>query len=266
MEIIFADTVYLGDNLEVMRYMEDRSVDLIYMDPPYGSNRDYEYFEDRWDSFDHYIGFIKKRLCECNRILKDTGSFYLHCDSKFSHYLKVSCDEVFGYNNFRNEIVWCYTGPSNAKKRFPNKHDIILFYAAGKGNNTFNRDDVRIPYSNLKSGWHITKTGKAFGDREIDKERVLELNQKGKVPESWWVGLTKLDGKNKEQVGYPTQKPLSLLERIIKASSNEGDLVLDPFCGSGTALVAAKKLNRNYIGIDLSSKAVSISEQRLEEM
>ena len=298
-------TIFCHDNLYILRGLDTESVDLIYLDPPFNSKRNYSApigseaagaaFKDTWNLSDvddawhgeiaerepalyqaihaselthgkgmkSYLIMMAVRLLEMRRVLKDTGSIYLHCDPTASHYLKIVMDSVFGKDNFRNEIVWCYRGPANVKKHFPRKHDIILFYS--KKNNLFNKESIRVPYTNLKTGVHITKTGKFFGDSQHNKEKLDNLKKRGKVPESWWADITNLFGKNREQVGYPTQKPLALLHRVIRASSNEGDIVLDPFCGCATTCVAAEQLGRQWIGIDISPRAIQLVRTRLEK-
>lgn len=198
-----------------------------------------------------YLSYMAERLVEIRRVLKPTGSMYLHCDPTASHYLKVILDEIFGRENFRNEIIWCYTTPANVKRYFPRKTDTILFYVKSeKSNYTFNHDDVRVPYkrgSKLDGkGWD---TGITYSKEEINK---------GKLVTNWWGDITPVQRLLKEMMGYPTQKPVALLKRIIKASSNKGDLVLDPFCGCGTTIYAADESNRNWIGIDISPYAVDL--------
>ena len=200
-----------------------------------------------------YTSYMAQRLFEMHRVLKDTGSIYLHCDPTASHYLKLIMDAIFGEKNFRNEIVWCYTGPSNTKRWFPRKHDVLLFYV--KSNDyTFNPDTIKIPYQKYQ-------TGKTSG---IFKED-FELDKNGKIPEDYWLedrdGMTPVGRRKNERLGYPTQKPLALYERIIKASSNPDDLVLDPFAGCGTTIEAARKNNRNAIGIDILPFALRLINQ-----
>jgi hypothetical protein len=198
------------------------------------------------------------------RVLKPTGSIFLHCDWHASHYIKTEIlDRLFGMNNFRNEIVWCYLGPgSPGVKQFLKKHDTVFWYS--KGNTwTFNLDEVRLPHSektkdNFKSG--LSGSGFEGAPREI--------NEKGKVPEDWWTGIAiaaRYPKGSPNNIGYPTQKPMALLERIIKCASNEGDIVLDPFMGGGTSIAVADKLNRCWIGIDQSVQAVKVTELRLQQ-
>jgi site-specific DNA-methyltransferase (adenine-specific) len=198
---------------------------------------------------------MAQRIIEMHRILKDTGSLYLHCDPTASHYLKVVLDEIFGKNNFRNEIVWCYTGPSGSKKNFPAKHDVILRYSKTEDRYIFNYDAIRVPYVRLNTG----------ATHSIFKE-AKTLSEEGKIPEDWWKDIPSGGHISpKERTNYPTQKPLALLKRIINASSNEGDIVLDPFCGCATTCVAAQQLGRKWIGIDIEKQAVSILVERLSD-
>ena len=294
-------TVWTGDNLHIMRGMNDACVDLIYLDPPFNSNRNYAApigskaagaaFKDAWtlsdiDVHEHgeladrspavykvidaardthgkgmmsYLIMMALRLIETHRILKDTGSIYLHCDPTASHYLKLVMDGIFGRQNFRNEIVWAYTGPGSPRMRqFNRKHDTILWYAKGKIW-TFNRDDVRLPYKDPNQRPRKAfDTGKSFEPAEIEAMR-----KRGKVAEDWWNDIAVAVRSPKERIGYPTQKPLKLLERIIKASSSPGDMVLDPFCGCATTLVAADRLDRQWAGVDLSPLAVKLVKQRI---
>ena len=278
--------------------MDDASIDLIYLDPPYNSNKDRAApigsaaagaaFKDTWsrsdmddawageiadrnpavyaacqaarmthgDSMYSYLCMMAPRLLEMRRVLKDTGSIYLHCDWYADSYLRLLLDAIFGKDNLRNEIVWCYTGPANVRKQYPRKHDTLLFYSASE-KTVFNRDAVRIPYKHLANG-------AGFG-KAADKKRLADLRKAGKVPESWWINVHPCTRGSKERTGYDTQKPLALLRRIILASSNPGDLVLDPFCGCATACVAADMLGREWIGIDLSEAAVKLVKHRLDK-
>lgn len=266
----------LGDCLEVMRKMDSESVDLIYLDPPFFSNRNYEViwgdkgevrsFEDRWSGgIDHYIAWLKERVAEMHRLLKPTGSIYLHCDWHANSYIRVYIlDKLFGQNNFRNEIIWCYNGPSNLKTSFPNKHDTIFRYVKSNDNILFNKDEILIPYSEetLKRRTYAEtkKKGIKFKGKDIEEY------QKGMVPFDWWNDIPSGGQMSRnERIGYPTQKPEKLLDRIIKASSNEGDTILDPFVGGGTTVVVADKLNRNWIGIDQSVQAIKVSEMRIDK-
>ena len=216
------------------------------------------------DDMGAFLCFMAVRLLEMQRILKDTGTIYLHCDPTASHYLKELMDAIFGRKNFRNEIVWCYTGPRRAANDFPRQHDIILRYVKG-GEWTFNEDKVRIPHKRqtLSAG-----RGMASGNRTLAEVQALEVEQikKGKICPSWWddIGSGSHMPKN-ERTGYPTQKPVKLYKRMIEASSNEGDIVLDPFCGCATTLIAAEQLDRRWVGIDLWKKAHRVVWKRLRE-
>ena len=292
-------TVWTGDNLYIMRGMNSRCIDLIYLDPPFNSNRNYAApigskaagaaFKDAWtlsdiDVYEHgeladrspaaykvidaardthgkgmmsYLIMMAVRLIEAHRILKDTGSIYLHCDPTASHYLKLLMDGIFKAKNFRNEIVWCYSRPSAPKqKQLSRVHDIVLWYSKGSAW-VFNPDLIRQPYAESSRA----REGYAAAASKV-AEGTVQLDTKGKFPESW-IYIPPLKGNAKEYVGYPTQKPLALLERIIKASSNPGDMVLDPFCGCATTLVAADRLDRQWAGVDLSPLAVKLVEQRI---
>ena len=201
-----------------------------------------------------YLLNMAVRLIPMRRVLADTGTLYLHCDPTASHYLKLVLDAIFGQQNFRNEIVWCYSGGGQPKRDFPRKHDTILRYTKS-GDYTFNEGDVRVPYDSAYEATVFTREGsRAPG-------RVYRPDPRGKVVEDWWRNIPRPYGK--ERLGYPTQKPLPLLERIIRASSNPGDVVLDPFCGCGTAVHAAEKLRRHWIGIDLSAFAIGLIRERI---
>ena len=284
--------VICGDNLAIMRDMEDESVDLIATDPPFntGSDRlsDERSYSDKWGSCDdsyaqipisalkrvidasraihgdamsNYLSFISVRLIEMHRVLKSKGSIYLHCDYHANSYIRMCMDAIFGNNNLRNEIIWCYTGPgSPGMRQFNRKHDMILWYSKSD-EWIFNRDDVRVPHKRLNAH----RGGGMMGNNPLNETERMKYLAKGKVPESWWDDFATAGIIASEWVNSPDQKPLALYKRIIKASSNEGDLVLDPFCGSGTTLAAAQSLNRDYMGIDISKKAVKISKNRLNQ-
>ena len=242
--------LYFGDNLKVLQSLPDQSVDLIYADPPFNTGKDWGAYDDRWEEgLAGYLNFMRPRVEECKRLLKETGSFYLHCDPTASHYLKVMLDQVFDIENFRNEIVWRPQRPSGGKTSIKNKwvrnHDNIFFYAFKNAvfnkqyetydKNYISRDTVSNP------GYHI-----------------------GTV----WIDILSMQTRsisNKEFLKYPNQKPVALLERIIKASSNEGDVVLDPFAGSGTTLDAAYGLHRKWIGIDEGKQSIETIAFRLAD-
>ena len=299
-------TVFCRDNIEILRRIDSNTIDLIYLDPPFNKNKSFyapigskaegASFRDTWYegdikneqldlliekhpniySFIHgitgirgqnktdrnYLIYMAVRLIEMHRILKDTGSLYLHCDQTMSHFLKILLDCIFGGNNFRNEIVWCYHGPGSPKMRqFNRKSDTIFWYSKSNQKWVFNSDTVRIPFKDAKQTLRsaMSTTG-TFSKEDIEKYR-----EKGKIPENWWEMRIAARSK-KEYLGYPTQKPIALLERIIKASSNKGDLILDPFCGCATACLVAEQLERKWIGIDVSDKAFELVQFRLDSI
>jgi len=369
-------TIWAGDNLDIMRGMNSACVDLIYLDPPFNSNRHYEApigskaagaaFKDAWtlddvDVCEHgeladrnpaayaviaaarqahgkgmqsYLIFMAVRLLEIQRILKPTGSIYLHCDDTASHWLRVLMDGIFGKAGFRNEVIWKRIGNHNDAGRFGRTNDRLLFYGAG-----INRDTARVPLattyvvtkyrrkdnrglyqdvdltgpgvSDGESGtpwrdWNPTDIGRCWSvPRTGDYAAWIEDNlipgyrsedsilarldmldgagliiftakgtprlkrylvaSRGQVPPDVWTDIPPVNSQAKERLGYPTQKPLALLDRIIKASSNPGDMVLDPFCGCATALVAADRLQRQWAGIDLSPLAIRLVNDRITE-
>jgi site-specific DNA-methyltransferase (adenine-specific) len=311
--------LYFGDNLNVLKEeIPDNSIDLIYLDPPFQSGRNYniifdtktkeatgisaqiQAFTDTWRwgeesekeftefienkitkekphikiielmrtmrnylgecSIMAYLTMMAPRLLELKRVLKGTGSIYLHCDPTASHYLKLLMDAIFGPDNFRNEIIWCYSRPSAPnQKQLSRVHDVIFWYS--KGNTwKFYPDEIRQPYSKAS----LAREGYSGNASKMTKGGKVELKKEGKFPEDW-IYIPPVKGNSAEYLGYPTQKPEALLERIIKASSNEGDLVLDPFCGCGTTIAVAQGLNRKWIGIDITYLAIDIIEKRLEK-
>ncbi len=208
-----------------------------------------------------YLVSMTVRIAEIHRVLKPTGSFYLHCDPTASHYLKLVIDAIFcpRGGEFRNEIIWCYTGGGRSRDDFAHKHDCIFRYAKGK-RVTFNADTIRVDY-NLDTSKRTSP--KAWGSHQ-GSHKTYAPNPAGKVPEDWWQ-LSPINSQSKERLGYPTQKPEVLLERIIKASSNEGDVVLDAFCGCGTTIAVAERLNRQWVGIDITYQSISLILRRLEK-
>jgi site-specific DNA-methyltransferase (adenine-specific) len=257
----------LGDNLEILKTLESDSVDLIYLDPPFFSNQHYEViwgdagevrsFEDRWaGGIDHYIGWLKERVEQMHRILKPTGSMFLHCDWHANAYIRVNIlDKIFGYKNLRNEIAWHYIMGASARSSFGEKYDTIFWYS--KSNKyLFNLDAVRVPYS------PETIARSQRGEARYNKSLT---ESDGENPGNVWCDIHPIQGNGRERIGYPTQKPEALLERIIKASSKEGDVVLDPFMGGGTTIAVADKLKRQWIGIDQSVQAVKVTEFRLQK-
>jgi len=265
--------IYLGDNLDVLRQLPDGSVNLIYIDPPFNTGKKQsrtrlrtERSEDgdrtgfggnRYrtvrlgsqsfdDSFDDYMGFLEPRLREAHRVLAENGSFYLHVDYREVHYCRFLLDEIFGRECFINEIIWAYDYGARPKRHWPAKHDNILFYVKDPKNYVFNADQIgRIPY---------------MAPGLVGPEKA----KRGKLPnDTWWHTIVSPTGK--EKTGYPTQKPLGVLRRIIQASSNEGDVVLDFFAGSGTTGVAAHELGRRFILVDESEEALDIMRKRLAD-
>jgi len=200
-----------------------------------------------------YLVYMADRIAEMKRVLKNAGSIYLHCDPTAAHYLKAIMDCVFDVKNFRNEVIWFYPHMSSAKKHFPRKHDTVFFYSMGKSY-TFNADSVREPYDEQTTKRYEKPV--VFPGKPGGKKYTAKMNPKGRMPyDVWHIPLIR--NVSKENLGYPTQKPLALVEKIIKASSNEGDIVLDPFCGCGTTAEAAYKLGRKLIGIDISPYAIT---------
>ena len=288
--------LYAGaDNLAVMRGLDSESVDLIYLDPPFNSKAIYkgtmgskaqkQQFKDVWqlsdinedeldrlrlaeidiynlisllgkthgESWDAYLTFMAVRLLEMHRLLKDTGSIYLHCDLTMSASLRLLMDLIFGQQYFRNEVIWCYSGGGLSKRYFPKKHDSILLYT--KTNNYIFNVEYRFYGEHNTTGMRATSRG---GTRKV------EYNKKGTPINNWWVDIKPIINWHAEKTGWATQKPLALLKRIIKASSNKGNLVVDPFCGCATACVAAEQLERQWIGIDIDMETANIMRERAE--
>ena len=204
------------------------------------------------------------RLIECHRILKDTGSLYLHCDPFADSYLRIILDTIFGRHNFRNQIIWGYAPTGRGPKlAFHQKHDVIFYYGKTDAG-LFNRQYTEMTEATLSSYSSIDEQGRRFSKAHGKKTYLDQI--KGRPVPSWWTDIgAGSHMPHKERTGYPTQKPLKLLERIIKASSNQGDIVLDPFCGCATTMVAANRLQRKWIGIDLSDQAVRLVTDRIRE-
>jgi site-specific DNA-methyltransferase (adenine-specific) len=362
------NALYYGDNLRILRdYVPDESIDLIYLDPPFNSNRSYnvlfketsstasqaqiEAFEDTWhwgkvaqgtfeeialhgadstarllkamvDALGHndvtaYLTIMAVRLVELRRVLKPTGSIYLHCDPTASHYLKALMDSIFGPRNFRNEISWKRTNARSTEGRCPRVHDTLLFYTGGDSflfkPLTVKADKSKLPHTLITgpdgkkyqtyelTGPGVTQSGESgkpwrgfdpskMGRHWANSFAVMdEVDQKGLI--HWardgfprrraaepfddesrtvtvgdvWTDVDRINQAAGERLGYPTQKPLALLERVITASSNPGDVVLDPFCGCGTAIHAAHKLGRQWIGIDITHLAIGLVRRRMED-
>jgi DNA modification methylase len=355
--------LHFGDNLYVLRAMPAEHVDLIYLDPPFNSNADYNVlygtkrggpsqaqahaFEDTWkwgqdarraleqtaerhleagallDAFQRlfdgsnmmaYLSMMAVRLIEMHRVLKPTGSIYLHCDPTASHYLKMLLDAIFGPTRFRNEIIWKRSHSHNSAVRYGPIHDVILFYSK---TDEFTWNKLSVPLSESYKASHykyeeggrrykrqdITGPGVRYGETgkpwrgidptpkrrhwmrppseldELDKGGLIYwppgkgawpylkrfLSDEGQALQDLWLDINPINPIAQERLGYPTQKPLDLLKRIISASSNEGDIVLDPFCGCGTAVEAAAKLKRDWIGIDVTYLAIHVIEGRLKK-
>lgn len=270
-------TVWQGDCRVLLPQVASGSIQLVYLDPPFFTQKSHslktrdnrtEYsFDDRWDSRDEYLAFMRQVLSECQRVLHTTGSLFLHCDKSASHYLRLLLDEVLGEENFQSEIIWAYKRWSNAKKGLLNAHQTLFFYSQSAD---FKFNTLYTDYSPTTNVDQILQArarngaGKSVYQRDEDGNIVLGGEKKG-VPLSDVWQIPYLNPKAKERAGYPTQKPILLLERIIQMSTDEGDCVLDPFCGSGTTLVAAQLLGRRFVGMDRSPEAVALSHKRLIE-
>ena len=267
-----------GNCAEKLKEIESGKIDLIYFDPPFFTQRKhtlstrdnsktYE-FDDKYESIDEYLLLIEGVLIESKRVLKNTGSVFLHCDKTASHNIRVILDKVFGRENFQSEIVWSYKRWSNAKKGLLNSHQIIFFYSKTED---FKFNMIYTDYSATTNLDQIlqerkrNENGKSVYKRDENGKEIIGKEKKG-VPLSNVWEIPYLNPKAKERTGYPTQKPVLLLNQIINIATDEGDLVLDLFCGSGTTCVSAKSLKRNYIGIDISADAVGLANLRLEEM
>ncbi|RLD60619.1 MAG: site-specific DNA-methyltransferase [Bacteroidetes bacterium] len=258
---------------------------LIYIDPPFAVGADFGFdiqigeetaekkqsiieeiaYRDTWGKgISSYLTMMYERLKLIHSLLAQNGTIYVHCDWRVSFYLRFLLDDIFLPTNFRNEIVWCYTGASQGKTRFVPKHDTIIVYSKGE-TPIFNWQEVAIPYSEetvARTGRGAGSTG-LYGDNDAESKHQNRLKAKGKIPEDWWTDIYRLQGNGLETIGYPTQKPEALLERIIKASSNEGDLIADFFCGSGTTAAVAEKLNRKWISADLGRFSIHTTRKRL---
>ncbi|MDD2863358.1 MAG: site-specific DNA-methyltransferase [Methylococcales bacterium] len=270
------DSVIHGDCLDIVATMPENSIDLIYLDPPFFTQKTQQLttrdgtktfsYNDLWSCHKEYAEFLFVRLMGLKRVLSDTGSLFVHCDRNASHIIRMILDSIFGMEQFRSEIIWTYKRWSNAKKGLLASHQTLYFYSK---TDDFKFNTLYTDYSESTNIDQIlqkrirNKQGKSVYARNETGEIILD-NAKNGVPLSDVWDIPYLNPKAKERVGYPTQKPIALLERVLAIASNEGDIVLDPFCGSGTTLVAAKLNNRRYIGIDESADAVELSKQRLE--
>ena len=267
-----------GDCLDKLKELKNECVDLVYFDPPFFTQKTHSLktrdnvktyeFEDKYNSLNEYVELIENVLIQSKRVLKDTGSVFLHCDKTASHNIRIVLDRVFGRDNFQSEIVWSYKRWSNSKKGLLNAHQIIFFYSKTKD---FKFNTIYTDYSATTNIDQILQervrdeNGKSVYKKNEDGNVVIGKEKKG-VPLSDVWDIPYLNPKAKERTGYPTQKPVLLLNQIIRIVTDEGDIVLDPFCGSGTTCVSAKHLKRNYIGIDKSKDAVDLAESRLDEM
>jgi len=302
--------LYYGDNLDVLtRHGKDESVDIVYLDPPFNSDANYNVlfaehdgtkataqikaFGDTWhwdqaaaDAYYEvvgkggkpaetmlafrtmlgdsdmlaYLSMMAPRLLELHRVLKPTGSLYLHCDPTASHYLKLLLDAIFGAKHFQNEIVWYYKGAGISPKRWGRRHDILLWYSKGS-TWFFDPDKVRDPYAETTKARFAHHIGNKRGGADYGEQ---QLNPGGKHPDDVWL-MPIIAPSAKERLGYPTQKPEALLERIIASSCPPGGVVLDPFCGCGTAIDVAQRLGSTWIGIDITHLAVGLIKHRLAD-
>jgi len=268
------NSIYLSDNLEFLRSLEDNFIDLIYIDPPFFSGVDYKEFSDLWKSLQEYLNFMELRIKEIYRVLKDTGSYYIHCDANAVFDLKILCDKFFGKNNFRREIIWNVGSVSGFKsqvKGWVRQHDNILYYTKSD-EFTFNKQYTPYKEEYIKKMFRYNdEKGRLYRKRRGGRQ-YLDEKPGNLIGDVWtdiigdvWNDIYSFQTRtrSKEYLGYPTQKPTELLERIISASSNKGDLVADFFCGTGTTLLAAKKLKRKWIGVDNNPKAIELCKKRL---
>ncbi|MDT0594523.1 DNA-methyltransferase [Glaciecola petra] len=272
----FIDRILLGDCFSLMNDIANTSIDLAYLDPPFFSAKTHQLaaretgiryrFSDRWKNEHIYADFLFTRISRVKELLKDTGSIFVHCDKSAEHIVRTVLDQVFGAEHFQSEIVWTYKRWSNAKKGLMPAHQNIYFYSK---TDTFKFNHLYTPYSDKTNIDQILQKRQRSKDNKsvylINKqgEQVIGAEKRG-VPLSDVWHIPYLNPTARERVGYPTQKPLSLLQQIVELVTEEGDIVLDPFCGSGTTCVAAKALNRHYIGIDESKEAFKLTQQRLE--
>ena len=273
--------LHISDCIDALKSIPDGSIDLIYLDPPFFSNRHYEViwgdkgeirsFNDRFSGgINHYIMWLKERVIEMHRVLKDTGSIYLHCDWHANSYIRtLILDPVFGEKNFRNEVVWSMDTSSGFKtvaNKYTRSHDIIWYYS--KTNRyTFNKQHIGYRDEYLKKFNSIDSDGNKYRDRGGGRRQYLKDSKGTSITDVWDDIMSFQQSANsKELIGYPTQKPEALLERIIKASSNEGDIVLDPFMGGGTTIAVAERLGRKWIGIDINPVCEDIVNNRLHKI
>ena len=333
-------SILTGDNLEILRVFDSECVDLVYLDPPFNSGRDHEDFDDTWDGSDlnaswmalvenqcsvafdvlqvaglahstgmqSYLCMLAVRLFELHRVLKPTGSIYLHCDNAASHYLKMLMDAIFGRVNFQNAIIWHRTAENLSRKKYRRAYEVLMQYSKSS-DPTWNLQYTELDAKQVKRDYRFEDDHGSYTTTsctnnakrpnmvyefhgnmrqwryshetmlQLERGGLLVFNKNGmprrkrylsdapgRTLTNVWSDVNVLASNAGERTGYATQKPLALLERIIKASSNLGDVVLDPFCGSGTACVAAKRLDRQWIGIDMSKEATTLTARRLSEM
>lgn len=270
--------IYHGNCVEKLKEIEANKVDLIYFDPPFFTQRKHSLtnkdnsktyeFDDKYNSIEEYLELVENVLQESKRVLKNTGSVFLHCDKTASHYIRVVMDKVFGRENFQSEIIWSYKRWSNAKKGLLNAHQVIFFYSRTqdfKFNTIYTDYSATTNLDQILQDRERNENGKSVYKKDENGNVILGKEKKG-VPLSDVWEIPYLNPKAKERTGYPTQKPVLLLNQILNIVTDEGDLVVDPFCGSGTTCVSAKSLKRQFIGIDISQDAVELANSRLEEM
>ncbi len=271
------NTILLGDCIDRLQEIPENSIDLIYLDPPFftgkvftGTARDSlkQYsFRDIWDSSSEYAKFLFDRLLLCKPLLKETGSIFVHCDRNSTHIIRKLLDTIFGEDNFQSEIIWSYKRWSNAKKGLLHQHQNILFYSKS---NDFKWNPQFVEYSATTNLDQILQkreknnVGQSVYATDHHGEIIYGGAKKGVPLGDVWE-IPYLNPKAKERTGYPTQKPLILLEKIIELTTDKNDVVLDPFCGSGTTLVAAQLLHRQYIGINISQDAIEMSQSRINQ-
>jgi site-specific DNA-methyltransferase (adenine-specific) len=265
--------LYLGDNLDIMPQLPRASIQLIYGDILFGTGRTFNDFTDLESSREAIDAFYRPRITEMYFLLKDTGSVILHMDNRIDHWIRLILEDIFGYDRFVNQIIWAYTQGGKSKTRFAKKHDILYWYSK-TDKWKFYGDRVKVPYEvtspNAKSAFtKVDSDGRLYKESygSGSKKKYKYYADEGKIPNDWWSDIYNFSGRktttSSEYTGYSTQKPESLLNRIILATTDEGDKVLDPFLGSGTTAVVAHKLNREYIGIDINPRAIQITEERL---
>ena len=285
---------YCMCNLELMKHIKDETINLIYADILYGTGRTFEHYDDLKINYDEELiyniipksiyNFYIVRIKEFHRILKNNGSIYLHMDYRINYYIRIMMNEVFGVDNFKNEIIWCYKSFSIKKKdRISNSHDTIYIYSK-TNDNVFNMEklqkyfkscervlsmrhqadkDGNVRYKDLT---HAQKVGFFRGKHKKKDDDIIMNIYNGRIIDWWDINIVGRGGNKEQKNGkYATQKPIALLERIIKASSNEGDVVFDPFLGSGTTVVVANQLNRKWIGCDINPYSIELTEKRLKE-